>query len=1009
MAYDIPDEIKYREKIIANLDSRQLIYAALFGFLAFLAFRLPIEGEMKFALPTIILVVGAGFVFFNMEETARSIFSFYTNIQQARYNSKASQKFFEIREIRGNALILDNGTAIAVLQVRPLNFGLMDDERKGAIIANYKAFLNQIPVPIQILVRNQPFDLTAYFDTLEKGGRILKTELLGLFSDNKVFEIDFLSSKKVKEKSYFLLIPCQHKTSDNPDLTKMDDLVGIAQERLKACGLENRRLETLELVGFIESYAGNKDNKMDLPPNKKGEESDDKFRNGITPSFEIRKEYAIVNGEYHRILRIGGYPRQVENGWLQEFLSKNDGYDISLHVKPSTISQMLIHLHNQIIQQTSDLLLSTSKGTPNPMLEIKKADTMRVYDSLYKGEEKLFSVSLYIDSKAASEDELRLLTEKAKSSLNAQMMIPKLTAWRMADGIKATLPLGNDALSAQREFLTNPLAATFPFISPATSENSGILFGHEIATFSPLFLNFDRMSNKHFFVLGISGSGKSYASKYLIMQQLFREDTSVYVLDPNGEYSPLCNALGGQVIELSRDSKSTINVFDLAGKDYADKMLSLIATFDIIVGGLTESQKGVLSKVLSRAYAKKGILPGKPETWGKRAPMFRNIHKALSALRTERGKAKDTVQDPSIDVLLNRVEMYCKGNIFGFLDRQSKMDVSRKFVCFDLSRLPNAVKTLMMFSTLEIIKHEITKDRKPKSILIDEGWSLLRSRAAAGYVFEFVKTSRKYNASIGFISQEIEDLLGSRTGRSILNTASVKILMRQNPSNIDEISRLLKLNNASKEFLLTAGNGQGLVMSEEGNYKFLVNASPKLHDLITTRPDEIKTDKSEVKKEKINVRKGLYLRDELVEAKRLALLKRGFGEVKDKPAQKGPARWYLVKIRKPESKEHAFLCWIVYGLAKKRFKKVKMNAKQAGDVVVSTANGEIAFEIETGANFANYDEQGLTRKFEQAREKFADLYIVVTDYDLKRRYERFGNVLTRNEVGGVIEGLPPIK
>ena len=84
MAYDIPDEIKYREKIIANLDTRQLIYAALFGFLAFLAFRLPIEGELRFALPTLISLVGIGFVFLNAEETVLSILSFYTNVQASQ-------------------------------------------------------------------------------------------------------------------------------------------------------------------------------------------------------------------------------------------------------------------------------------------------------------------------------------------------------------------------------------------------------------------------------------------------------------------------------------------------------------------------------------------------------------------------------------------------------------------------------------------------------------------------------------------------------------------------------------------------------------------------------------------------------------------------------------------------------------------------------------------------------------------------------------------------------------
>ena len=70
---------------------------------------------------------------------------------------------------------------------------------------------------------------------------------------------------------------------------------------------------------------------------------------------------------------------------------------------------------------------------------------------------------------------------------------------------------------------------------------------------------------------------------------------------------------------------------------------------------------------------------------------------------------------------MNRVEMYCEEGVFAFLDRQSRVDTGNHFLCFDLSKLPNAVKNLMMFATLEMIQREIKKDRKAKVVLIDEG------------------------------------------------------------------------------------------------------------------------------------------------------------------------------------------------------------------------------------------------------------------------------------------------
>ena len=670
MGYDIPDEIKYKEKIVANLDAKQLLYAIAFGIAALLSHNLPLEGELKLLFPSIFAIAGVGFIFLNIEEKVKDVLAYYTNIRIAPHNSKPAQKFFEVKEIKDDSVYLDNGKILAILQVFPINFELLDESRKKALLVNYKEFLNQLTAPIQLLIRTRPINLKPYFEGIE-ARKDKKDFLLSFYSDFRVFEEDFIDDNDVKERSYYIVVPFKETKigKNRNELKQLNEIISIIQECLSSCNLQSTRLNDEELFDFFHSYSdGFGEGSIKEIKLKKENESKEFFRNMITPSFDIKKNYAIVNSEFHRIIKIIGYPRKVEDGWLQSFLSKNENYDISIHITPSSINNMLVYLHNQIIQQTSDLFMSTAKGTPNPSLEIKKADTMRVYDSLYKGEEKMFGVSLCIDNKTSSLDNLDLVTEKCKSNLNAQLMVPRATDWRTADGIKSTLPIANDRLQANRDFLSNSLTATFPFISPVDTKKEGILFGHEADTLNPVFIDFDRMTNKHFFVIGISGSGKSYTSKYLIMQQLFKEDSKIYILDPNGEYAPLCRSLNGQVVELSRKSDSIINIFDIAGDEFGDKMLSLISSFDIIVGGLSESQKAVLSKVLTKVYAKKGIVHDKPETWKRNPPTFSDVRKVLSKLRKEHARRKKYIQDTSFEVLLNRVEMYCKRGIFGFLD-----------------------------------------------------------------------------------------------------------------------------------------------------------------------------------------------------------------------------------------------------------------------------------------------------------------------------------------------------
>lgn len=754
-----------------------------------------------------------------------------------------------------------------------------------------------------------------------------------------------------------------------------------------------------------------KPQKLEDPKGEREKNNDEaNFQLSITPDLAFRQDHGIVNGVFHRVVKATGYPRRVEDGWLEAFLAVSEPYDISIHVNPSSINSTLVMLHNQIIKQTSDLVSSTTKGTPNPALQIKQGDTMKVYEALYKGEEKMFQVSVYVDNQADSLKELDLLTEKCKANLNAMLMIPETTKYRMAEGIKSMLPHSANVLNANREFLTSSLSATFPFLYPVDAKKKGVFFAHEKNTLNPLFIDFDSMSNKHFFVLGISGSGKSYSAKFLLMQHLLTQNCKVFVLDPNAEYVKLAQRMKGEVIELSKNSQSMINLFDLAGEDYGSKMLNLITVFDIITSGLSESQKGVLNDAFVQVYKKKGIEAHKPNTWSNPAPNFSELKEVLQQILKNTKRRVSGSEERSIEVLINRVKMYSKNGFFGFLDKSTQINLQKNFIDFDLSQLPNQVKQLVMFSVLELISREIKKDKKPKVILIDEGWSLLRSKEAENYVLEFIKTSRKYNASIGFITQEIEDLLRSEGGKSILNTTSTKILLKQNSSNLGLITKTLALNEKERNYLLASPKGQGLLITEHGRHEFTINASPKLHQLITTDPNDSEKetkDEKEEHKTKIDVSRGFYLKNELNEEQKTKLRKSGYVLWRSLGLNDRGTYWFYVKTSGNESPEHALLSWLVAEEIRKNGGEATVRPTVEADVFFERDGKKICFEIETGTVLNSRGIPYLQEKIAKRKQEYDKVVIVVTDRLLKSKYKTITDTetITRTEVTETVKNL----
>ncbi len=544
----------------------------------------------------------------------------------------------------------------------------------------------------------------------------------------------------------------------------------------------------------------------------------------LRPSF-IRNEIGClrINEEFGKVIMAVGYPRTIREGWLDKIICSEGSFDLSMHITPSGIDSVITRLNQELVKQEADLLSAQMKGIVNPSLRIQQQDTLKVLERLQKGEEKLFSLSLYLNARAGSMEKLELLCRKIFSELNSIMIIPKLPLMRMQEGLKSILPLQDDRLGVSREITSDALSACFPFTTAFYSPDcDGVMLGFNRASGVPIILDAYSLPNHNGLILGTSGGGKSVTAKLFIMRNLMRGVRTI-IVDPQGEYVRLCEKYGGQLIALGPKGQCAINPFDLMGMQPDEKIPSLLEFLKILLGGISEEQEIFLANTLPKIYAKA------------QNPTLSNLYSEIILAK----KSQKARPAPHLEALESRMRPFIAGP-FSFLNAQTKISVDGHLACFDISAAPEQLKPAIMFLAMDFVYIAMKNSPQKKLLVIDEAWSLLRFGKSAEHIFALVKTARKFGLSVVIITQEAEDLLSSPAGKTILANTAWKFFARQEASIIEELGSKFRLNPDEKSLLLTAAPGEGLLFCLNDHIPLRVVPSPGEYELVTTSPDEVR-------------------------------------------------------------------------------------------------------------------------------------------------------------------------
>lgn len=559
------------------------------------------------------------------------------------------------------------------------------------------------------------------------------------------------------------------------------------------------------------------------------------IRDLIAPaSLRVLADHLELNGQWIRTFFVVDYPRYINVGWFAPVTNLSSTMDIAMYFYPVAAAIVLNQLKKKVGNLEAQLSQDQEKGAPrDPLRQTALQDIEQLRNDLTQGTEHFFQYALYITIYAKDQKELDNLSEKVETMLGGKLVGSRRALWQAEQGFNSTLPLANDELSIAFNMNTSPAASSFPFVSSELTSDNGILYG--INRHNNSLILFDRFSlpNANSVVFATSGAGKSYAVKLEVLRSMMM-GTDVIIIDPEREYLHLSEAVGGTYVNISLNSDSKINPFDLpratsAGTTTADIIRSAVITLKglvkLMLGQLTNQEDSIVDRALLETYAKKDITASS-DLSSVQAPLMQDFEEVLQGMEGGAGLAE-------------RLAKYTAGTFAGLLNNPTNVDVNNQLVIFSVRDLEDELRPMAVYTIVNYIWNIVRSNMKKRILVVDEAWWLMQNEDSAKFIFALVKRCRKYYLGVTTITQDVNDFLTSPYGQAIVTNSSLQLLLRQSPASIDIVTKTFLLTEGEKYLLLESGVGEGIFFAGNKHAALKVVASYAEDQIITTDPKQL--------------------------------------------------------------------------------------------------------------------------------------------------------------------------
>ena len=347
---------------------------------------------------------------------------------------------------------------------------------------------------------------------------------------------------------------------------------------------------------------------------------------------------------------------------------------------------------------------------------------------------------------------------------------------------------------------------------------------------------YDLTVDNEVFLAGYGGMfvHNSYAVKLEILRSLML-GVECIIIDPENEYRPLVDAVGGSFFNMSLASPNHINPFDLSTPREDEEpedvlrsnIINLVGLLRIMLGGLSPEEDGIIDRALTETYAAKDITPETdPATWKDKIPLMSDFEQVLEGME-------------GAESLVRRVRKFTKGTFAQFFNQPTNISMEKPFVAFGIRDMEDELRPMAMFTIMRYIWNKVQSEMKKRILVIDEAWWIMRTEDGASFLFSMCKRARKYWLGVTTITQDVSDFMKSEYGKPIITNSSLQLLMKQSSATIETIQKTFNLTDEEKYLLLECEVGEGIFFAGQKHVAIKVMASYAEDQFITTSPEEI--------------------------------------------------------------------------------------------------------------------------------------------------------------------------
>ena len=477
-----------------------------------------------------------------------------------------------------------------------------------------------------------------------------------------------------------------------------------------------------------------------------------------------------------------------------------------------------------------------------PDLVTFSKDAAALLTDLQSRNERMFLLTFLVVNFAPTKQQLENDLFTVAGIMQKHNCLLKRLDFQQEQGYMSSLPLGYNGIEIQRGMTTSSTAIFVPFMTrELRMGGEALYYGMNALSNNVIMADRKKLKSANGLYLGSTGSGKSFAAKRELINVFLTTQDRIIVVDPMGEYAPLVERLGGQVLTISPDNplRHYINPMDIQ-LDAADaeSALSMKADFllslcELILGGkegLQPIEKTVIDRCVRLVYRELalGIGDGK-------MPLLQDLYAVLCEQ-----------PEPEARRIATALELYCTGSLNLFNHCTNVSVDSSRVVCVVLKGMGENLRKIAMHIVNELVTQAVGRnfaEGRATWCYFDEFHILLQDALSASYFVRVWKMLRKMFCVPSALTQNVKDLLSSREIENILENSDFMILLAQAAGDRAILAKQLGISEYQLSYISHSHPGEGLLFYGSTTIPFVDRFPPgEIYNLLTTRPEDVAKD-----------------------------------------------------------------------------------------------------------------------------------------------------------------------